>query len=133
VCHFYKLEGKTTVPVTSEEFFLWAATHPDERHAVVSQVGFKDGSSGDEVSVSTVFLGVNHRFIPGQAPLVFETMVFGGTMDNSQWRYSTWEEAEAGHERVLQQLYKEMPNLLKSQIYTDDIPTRFSRSLRSDL
>lgn len=133
MCHFYKLEGKTTVPVTTEEFFLWSSTHPDERHAVVNQVMFKDGSSGEEVSVSTVFLGINHRFIPDQSPLLFETMVFGGTMDNAQWRYSTWEEAEAGHEKVLQQLYKEMPSLLKSQTYTDDIPTRFSRSLRSDL
>lgn len=53
-----------------------------------------------DVTVSTVFLGVNHRFGPG-LPLLFETMIFGGAHDQFQERYSTWEEAESGHARAL--------------------------------
>lgn len=56
----------------------------------------KDEKKG--VRVSTVFLGLNHGF--GDAPLWFETMIFGGAHDQFQERYSTWEEAESGHARA---------------------------------
>lgn len=56
------------------------------------------------VDVSTVFLGLDHNFAPEGPPLLFETMVFGGSADQSCWRYATWEEAEAGHAAVVKQL-----------------------------
>jgi hypothetical protein len=47
--------------------------------------------------VSTVYLGVDHSFGNGP-PLLYETMVFGcGKHDKYQRRYSTQEEALAGH------------------------------------
>jgi hypothetical protein len=47
--------------------------------------------------VSTVFLGLNHRFAPGP-PVLWETMVFGGPLDEEQDRCSgTREQAEAMH------------------------------------
>lgn len=50
------------------------------------------------VRVSTVFIGLDHRFGPEPGPpLVFETMVFGGVLDQEWERYSTWDEAAAGH------------------------------------
>lgn len=48
------------------------------------------------IRVSTVFLGLDHSF-GGGPPLLFETMVFGGPLDQDQDRYTTWEQAEAGH------------------------------------
>jgi len=51
-----------------------------------------------QVHVSTIFLGLDHR--PWGAhgpPILFETMVFGGPLDQEQERYGTWEEAAAGH------------------------------------
>jgi len=51
---------------------------------------------GDGVSVSTVFLGLDHSWGDGP-PMLFETMIFGGEHDEDQWRYSTWGEAVAGH------------------------------------
>lgn len=51
------------------------------------------------IRVSTVFLGLNHRFGPGE-PLLFETMIFGGKHDQYQDRYCTWEEAEKGHKKA---------------------------------
>jgi hypothetical protein len=53
----------------------------------------------DEVAgavISTVFLGVNHQWGDGP-PLVFETLVSGGQLDGEMDRYSTWDEAAAGH------------------------------------
>jgi hypothetical protein len=47
--------------------------------------------------VSTVFMGIDHNFTRGGPPLLFETMIFGGPEDGFQARYSTWDEAEAGH------------------------------------
>lgn len=35
----------------------------------------------DGVEISTVWLGMNHAFNPGAAPVIFETMVFGGEHD----------------------------------------------------
>jgi len=61
---------------------------PEKRRVARSEFG--------PVSVSTVFLGMDHSF--GGGPLLFETMIFGGKSDGYMDRYSTWQEAEAGHE-----------------------------------
>jgi hypothetical protein len=56
------------------------------------------------IRVSTVFLSLDHRHGwvgEGDGPLVFETMVFGGNHDNWCERYSTIEQARAGHARVV--------------------------------
>jgi hypothetical protein len=50
--------------------------------------------------VSTVYLGMNHQWGDGP-PLIFETMVFGGDEGEPCWRYSTEEQARAGHDRVV--------------------------------
>jgi hypothetical protein len=63
---------------------------------------------GGRLSVSTVFLGLDHRFTGDGPPLIFETMVFGGTdlTDRSCSRCTTWEQAEAEHARVVEALRK---------------------------
>lgn len=54
----------------------------------------------EPVKVSTIFLGIDHSF--GNGPLqLFETMIFGGKLDQEMWRYSTWEEAEKGHQTAV--------------------------------
>jgi hypothetical protein len=57
----------------------------------------------DEVRVSTVWLGLNHRWGPGP-PLYWETMIFGGDHDEDQWRYSSREAALDDHERITRAL-----------------------------
>lgn len=55
-----------------------------------------------ETWVSTVWLGLDHSW-SGGPPLIFETMIFGGPLDQDyQQRYSTVEEARAGHERAVE-------------------------------
>ena len=47
-------------------------------------------------NVSTVWLGLNHQY--GDGPLlIFETMIFGGPLDQDTWRYSTEAQAVDGH------------------------------------
>ncbi len=48
------------------------------------------------IEVSTVFLVLDHGW-NGTAPVLWETMVFGGPDDMEQRRYSSREAAEAGH------------------------------------
>ncbi len=59
---------------------------------------------GDETidgqRVSTVWLGLDHRFDDGP-PLIFETMIFGGPHDQYLERYSFEEAALAGHNRTV--------------------------------
>ncbi|KKN75895.1 hypothetical protein LCGC14_0376030 [marine sediment metagenome] len=54
----------------------------------------------NDVMVSTVFLGLDHNFGKG-TPILFETMIFGGEFDQEMDRYSTWDEAEKGHEKMV--------------------------------
>lgn len=53
--------------------------------------------------VSTVWLGLDHQFGDGP-PLIFETMVFPAesSMDLDCERYSTEEEAKAGHSAMVE-------------------------------
>jgi len=55
------------------------------------------------VEVSTVFLGLDHSFGEGK-PLLFETMVFGGKSDGGMDRYATWDEAVAGHKKMVEKV-----------------------------
>ncbi|MDX1247536.1 hypothetical protein GHK05_20720 [Sinorhizobium meliloti] len=58
--------------------------------------------------VSTVFLGLDHQFGRGP-PLLFETMAFrkgGGDCEQCE-RYSTWDDAEAGHAAMVRRLQRQ--------------------------
>jgi hypothetical protein len=71
----------------------WMAEHDDERRVARTNI--------DGVDISTVFLGLDHNSGNGP-PLLFETMAFGGPngIDQECERYTTREEAEAGHRRM---------------------------------
>lgn len=82
----YILDGKVPRPASLMEWARWFETA--DRHVAKDMLG--------DVRISTVFLGINHRFGPG-TPLIFETMIFGGPHDQHQERSSTWGEAEKQH------------------------------------
>jgi hypothetical protein len=63
----------------------------------------KETVISDDVTVSTVWLGLNHSFLSGRR-LYWETMVFGGDCDEEQWRYGSREEALDDHERIVREL-----------------------------
>lgn len=71
-------------------------------------------------TVSTVWMGINHRFGPGD-PLIFETMIFGGEYDSACQRYCTEAEAADGHRRVLDDLqHGRTPWFLVEEMETAD-------------
>lgn len=87
------------------------AEDPSYRRVARTMVG--------ELCVSTVWLGLDHNYRP--PPLIFETMVFDeGTTESVEWggitrgfnpsldeftrRYTTEEQAVAGHDQVVAEL-----------------------------
>lgn len=55
----------------------------------------------EDVHVSTVFLGLDHAWVPGP-PLIFETMVFGNADDDEYCvRCSTWDDALMQHREAV--------------------------------
>src|SRR5882724_8255427 len=89
----YILDGHTPVKC---DLVTWAEQFEsvDDRRVAYDELSA-------EVNVSTVFLGLDHRFGRDGPPILFETMIFGGPHDEYQERYSTWDEAVAGHKRAL--------------------------------
>jgi hypothetical protein len=86
----YMLRGKELV--STRRLIRWARWFEQaDRHIGADTFG--------AVQVSTVFLGLDHNFsfFGAPQPQVFETMIFGGSLDGQQWRYATWDEARAGH------------------------------------
>ena len=55
----------------------------------------------DDANVSTVFLGLDHGDRMGGAPILWETMIFGGPQDGYQRRYTSRAAALKGHERAV--------------------------------
>jgi hypothetical protein len=65
----------------------------------------------DNVRVSTVFLGLDHRFTGAGPPILWETMLFSNRADFSgrMWRCpGTREQAEAQHQEVIQLIRDEI-------------------------
>lgn len=70
--------------------------NPENRIVKQSTIKNSDG----ELFVSTVDLGLDHGF--GETPLYYETMVFiDGRTNIYMDRYTTREESEIGHEKVI--------------------------------
>ena len=88
----YILDGQTPVP--TEDVIEWAQWFETaDRQVADDQIG--------DIRVSTVFTGIDYNFTQIGPPRVFETMIFGGALSDREWRYATWEEAEAGHRELL--------------------------------
>jgi len=87
----YRLIGRKVFPCSLEE---WSRSFQDDR--TVDRDIFDNG----DISVSTVFLGYNHRHLADGPPLLFETMIFGGIHSDRQWRCSCYREAEEQHKRA---------------------------------
>jgi hypothetical protein len=89
---YYTLKGKKAVPCDMK---TWGAMF-----SKVDRIVQKTNVTED-ISVSTVFLGSDHRFGNDGSPLIFETMIFGGVLDQHCSRYSTWDEALKDHWKLI--------------------------------
>lgn len=86
---YYLLRGKTPVPCTLSE---WLENFGNIDVVARDTIG--------TLTVSTVFLGMNHHWRNYGAPLLFETMIFDESVSGRRWRYSTYEEAEKMHRQI---------------------------------
>lgn len=94
---YYVLDEKHRVwPAKFEEWMQW---YEGSQFNGSRLVGWTQITS--QVEVSTVFLGIDHRWIGKGPPIVFETMIFGGPLNHEQWRYSSWDDADAGHKAAV--------------------------------
>lgn len=62
-------------------------------------IGYTEITS--ECCVSTVFIGIDHRIYGRGPPMLFETMIFGGPLDEYQWRYASYDDAVTGHKMAV--------------------------------
>ena len=83
------------VPATTLQWGEWL--QEDRRRKIVAKTTLNNG-----YRVSTVFLGLDHNYSDTGPPLLFETMIFPeeGMGELYMERYSTWDKALAGHERI---------------------------------
>lgn len=74
-------------------------------------------TGGPRKYVSTVFIGLDHRFWKGP-PLVFETMLFINGSGEDMERYSSWDDAEIGHKAFVRRFLVDQKTRVKTE--TDD-------------
>lgn len=93
-CFIYDDVG-TPIATDATSMALWLTN--ERRRVAVDQIG--------TLTVSTVFLGINHQWESGP-PILWETMVFGlpGDIDEIQLRYSSRADALEGHKRTCDEI-----------------------------
>ena len=94
--HLYILNESGT-PVVEPDITKWGKwMEIGNRRVKFEKVG--------DVEISTVFLGMDHAW-GGGPPVLWETMVFGGPMDQEQMRCSgSKEQAEAMHDKMVERV-----------------------------
>jgi len=94
----YILKGKKAIPC-HDTIIEWAQWWSNANRVV------KQTEVAPSVTVSTVFLGLDHQFGDGD-PLLFETLVIGGHRNGEMDRYSTWDEAVREHDRIVAEFHQ---------------------------
>ena len=90
---YYKLVNKKPVKMSSDEFLRNPGVF-DIENRTVQKTKFGD------VNILTVFLAIDHSF-GGDEPVLFETMIFGGPLNDWQERAKTWDEAVQTHNKAV--------------------------------
>lgn len=89
-------------PVQEEDIIKWAKwwEDSDNRQVGRTQIG--------PYRISTVFLGLDHRFGDKGPPILFETMIFMDNGWNEEWqeRCSTWNEAFDMHHKAMNYAFR---------------------------
>lgn len=88
--HNYLLTDEAEI-VAKPDLHTWAKIFEGKRRLIA-----RTYSSDKKVNISTIFLALDHAYGNGP-PMLFETMIFGGKENESEWRYSTLKEALMGH------------------------------------
>jgi hypothetical protein len=106
---------KNNNPVPEPDLLKWGKWLQTTKRSV-ARTEIPGDDDKPDVSVSTVFLGLDHSFASyqpsegvwetfnegGYKPVLWETMIFGGSHDQYQERYTSYADAVAGHEKAVQ-------------------------------
>lgn len=98
---FYRLNDDGSFSRVSMSEFVTLSEGMSER-LFATTINPDDGKS---VLISTVFLGVA---CDPHKPTLFETMIIGGRLDRSMWRYDTFEKANIGHQEIVSAMIAEL-------------------------
>ena len=90
-------------PIPEAALDKWVAWFEKaERQVAVETIG--------ESRISTLFLGLDHNYSGTGAPILWETMVFGGPLDQEQDRCSgSKEQAQAMHAAMVKRVKETTP------------------------
>lgn len=94
--------NETGEPVPERDLLKWATWYETaQRHVALTEFAWG--------RVSTIFLGLDHNFLLRAEddplhykPILWETMVFRGTLTGEQRRYRSREEALKGHRTMVE-------------------------------
>lgn len=99
------LENGKVRETTIEEWGAW-----NRKEGVIEKIVGRNFVETKEpgvfVTVSTVFLGIDHSFGYGNQQLWFETLVFGGELSDEMERYETFQQAIEGHKEMWKRVEK---------------------------
>jgi hypothetical protein len=88
-------------PQRCDDLYEWGMFMQDKnRRRVAQDLDEGNEAEGTRVCVSTIFLGIDHRHFGKGAPILWETMVFGGVLDGEMQRYTSKEAALRGHQEM---------------------------------
>lgn len=122
-------ENGEAIPAPHGMFSAEAFLQSDDKRRVAETL--VEGPAGQpNLWVSTVFLTINHNWMMGDTPTLFETLPFikpkyrsklGKGLSGNMWRYATRAEALRGHEKMVQMLKgltpEEWSRLLKEESF----------------
>ncbi len=92
--NYYILENRKPVQVEDyEQWKRWLETANRE----VKRTELPNG-----IIIATEFIGQAECIDETKPPLLFETMIRGGIYNGTVLQYTTWEQAEEGHQKAIQ-------------------------------
>ena len=127
-CLHYVLDARGR-PVQQPDALAWSQwfeTSHEERIVAKTYIG--------DVEVSTVFLGLDHNFSGHGEPILWETMVFGGPLDEECDRYRSLATAIRRHQHFVRRVQQRMPKAkLVHMPRANPIDERLTRPISLDL
>jgi hypothetical protein len=96
--------------VVPADLMTWALFYDTDKR-FVAYTEFEGGGY-----VSTVFLGLDHRWWGNGPPIVFETMAFHTPLpEDTMDRYSSWDDAITGHKAMVRRVKVLMVKLARER------------------
>lgn len=88
----YILDPDGRTPIECPDVMTWARWFEKQENRRVALTVLPWGTK-----ISTVFLALDHNWSERGAPILWETMIFGGACHDFQRRYPTYRQAMIGH------------------------------------